>query len=86
MDRTRNAVKALMALAPEQATVIRDGHEAVLPIEDVMVGDRVLIRPGERVAVDGVVLSGASDIDQSTITGESQPVARRAAIPSSPAR
>jgi Zn2+/Cd2+-exporting ATPase len=78
MDRTRNAVKALMALAPEHATVIRDDHELLLRIEDVLVGDRVLIRPGERVAVDGVVLRGASDIDQATITGESQPVAKTA--------
>ena len=74
MDRTRNAVRALMALAPEQATVLRDGREQVLRIEDVLVGDHVVIRPGERVPVDGVVHTGASDIDQSTITGESVPV------------
>ena len=55
MDRTRNAVRALMALAPEQATVLRDGREQVLRIEDVLVGDHVVIRPGERVPVDGVV-------------------------------
>jgi Cd2+/Zn2+-exporting ATPase len=78
MDRTRDAVRALMALAPEEATVIRDGHERVLPIDEVQVGDRVLIRPGERVPVDGLVLEGASDIDQSTITGESLPVGKRA--------
>ena len=76
MDRTRNAVRALMALAPEQATVLRDGREQVLSIEDVLVGDRVVIRPGERVPVDGMVLSGASDIDQATITGESTPVTK----------
>ena len=76
MDRTRNAVRALMALAPEEATVIRDGVEHVLRIEEVLVGDRVLIRPGDRVPVDGTVVSGASDIDQATITGESQPVSK----------
>jgi Cd2+/Zn2+-exporting ATPase len=76
MDRTRNAVRALMALAPEQATVLRDGREQVLAIEDVLVGDQVIIRPGERVPVDGVVRSGASDIDQATITGESVPVSK----------
>ena len=76
MDRTRNAVRALMALSPEHATVLRDGHEQLVRIEDVLVGERVIVRPGERVPVDGSVTSGHSDIDQSTITGESQPVAK----------
>jgi len=76
MDRTRNAVRALMALAPETATVLHGQRESIVPIDEVQVGDRVLVRPGERVAVDGVVRTGRSDVDQATITGESVPVSR----------
>src|SRR3954451_467518 len=76
MDRTRNAVRALMALAPETATVLHGQSESVVPIDEVQVGDLVLVRPGERVAVDGTVRSGRSDVDQATITGESVPVSR----------
>lgn len=78
LDRTRNAVRALMALSPEHATVLRDGSEQLVRIEDVLVGERVVIRPGERVPVDGSVRRGDSEIDQATITGESQPVPKTA--------
>ncbi len=74
MERTRDAVRALMALMPESVTVIRDNVEELIPLEEVRIGDVVLVRPGERIAVDGVVLSGRSEIDESTITGESIPV------------
>lgn len=76
MGRTHNAVRALMDLRPDNALVLRDGIEQLLPIERVLRGDTVLVRPGERLPTDGVILSGASAIDQSTITGESMPVTR----------
>jgi Cd2+/Zn2+-exporting ATPase len=77
LGRTRRAVRALMELSPEVATVLRPdlpGGQAVLPVEEIVVGDIVLVRPGERIAVDGVVIAGASAVDQSAITGESLPV------------
>ncbi|MER3438285.1 MAG: heavy metal translocating P-type ATPase, partial [Chloroflexota bacterium] len=77
LGRTRRAVRALMELSPEVATVLRPdlpGGQAVLPVEEIAVGDIVLVRPGERIAVDGVVIAGASAVDQSAITGESLPV------------
>src|SRR5215213_9988696 len=77
LGRTQRAVRALMELSPEVATVLRDGQEQVVPIEDLRLGEVVLVRPGERVAVDGCVLAGETAIDQSAITGESIPVAKR---------
>ena len=74
LERSRNAVDALMELAPREARVLRDGQEHVVPVEDVRVGDHVRVRPGERIAVDGVVRDGASSVDQSPVTGESVPV------------
>lgn len=78
LDRTRNAVRALMALSPEHATVLRDGAEVLVRIEEVLVGERVIVRPGERLPVDGRVTGGHSDVDQATITGESLPVQKAA--------
>ena len=81
LGRTRRAVRALMALSPEVATLVRPdlpGGEAVVPVERLAVGDVVLVRPGERVAVDGTVVDGETTIDQAAITGESLPVAKRA--------
>jgi Cd2+/Zn2+-exporting ATPase len=77
LGRTQRAVRALMELSPEVATVLRDGEERVVPIEELRLGEVVLVRPGERVAVDGCVLAGETAIDQSAITGESLPVAKR---------
>jgi Cd2+/Zn2+-exporting ATPase len=77
LGRTQRAVRALMELSPEVATVLRDGQERVVPIEDLRLGEIVLVRPGERVAVDGCVLAGETAIDQSAITGESIPVDKR---------
>jgi len=75
-DRARNAIRALMDLAPAEATVQRDGHTAVVPVEDLVVGDRVLVRPGERLPADGRVVEGQSEVNQAPITGESVPVAK----------
>ncbi len=72
--QTADAIRALNALRPTTATVRRDGAEHPVPIEAVQVGDQVVVRPGERVAVDGEVIEGASHLDESLITGESRPV------------
>ncbi|WP_248277348.1 heavy metal translocating P-type ATPase, partial [Brasilonema octagenarum] len=71
--RTRNAISALMDLTPPTATVKRGSKEVTVPVESVQVGDILTIRPGQRVALDGIVVSGTSAIDQSPITGESIP-------------
>ncbi|HSK33557.1 MAG TPA: copper-translocating P-type ATPase, partial [Propionicimonas sp.] len=72
--RTAAAVTALVGLAPKTARVIRDGIEVDVPVEDVVVGDVVRIRPGEKIPVDGVVVSGTTTVDESMLTGESLPV------------
>jgi Cu+-exporting ATPase len=71
------AIKRLMGLRPKTARVIRDGREQDLPIEDVVRGDIVVVRPGEKIATDGEVISGSSAVDESMLTGESVPVAKR---------
>ena len=71
--RTTGAITALMDLAPKTATVVRDGSEQVVPTEQVRVGDRVVVRAGESVPVDGVVVEGTALIDESAITGEPVP-------------
>jgi P-type Cu+ transporter len=71
--RTSDAIKKLIGLRPRTATVVRDGEEIEVPIEDVGVGDVILVRPGEKVAVDGTVVGGESSVDESMITGEPIP-------------
>ena len=73
---TSGAIRALMALQPPTARVLRDGIEREVPVADLVVGERVVLRPGERVPSDGVVESGATAFDESMITGESMPVDR----------
>ena len=75
---TSDAIRRLIGLAPRTARVIRDGTEVDVPVAEVRVGDHVRVRPGESIAVDGVVTDGASGVDESMITGESLPVAKRA--------
>ena len=72
--RTSSAMRALMDLRPKTALVVRDGHELDMPVEDVVSGDVVLVKPGQRVAVDGEVVEGISWVDESMLTGESAPV------------
>ena len=72
--RTSEAIKKLIGLQAKQARVIRDGLELDIPIEAVRVGDVVVVRPGEKVPVDGVILEGSSSLDESMLTGESLPV------------
>jgi len=73
-ERARRAVKDLTALSPQTARLESDGHEIEVPIGQVSVGDIVVVRPGEKIPVDGVVVSGQATVDQATITGESMPV------------
>ncbi|NOZ50446.1 MAG: cadmium-translocating P-type ATPase [Chloroflexi bacterium] len=77
LDRARNAVNALGELMPKTARVKRDGRITELPVGRVQIGDVVVVRPGDRMPVDGRVVAGASAVDQSPITGESAPVAKR---------
>ena len=72
--KTSQAIKALVELAPKTATIERHHQEFVLPIEEVLVGDIVIVKPGEKLPVDGVVIEGSSAIDESMLTGESIPV------------
>ncbi|MEK7787873.1 MAG: heavy metal translocating P-type ATPase, partial [Chloroflexota bacterium] len=79
--RTSEAIKKLMGLRAKTARVIRDGAEADIPIDDVRVSDLVIVRPGEKIPVDGVVVEGKSTVDESMLTGESMPVEKRAGLP-----
>jgi Zn2+/Cd2+-exporting ATPase len=74
MDRARRSIRALMDLAPKEARIRRDGGEAVVPVEEVQIGDLLLIRPGEKLPMDGIVRAGVSAVNQAPITGESLPV------------
>jgi Cu+-exporting ATPase len=76
-SRSSAAIKKLLELQAKTARVIRDGQEVDVPIEEVVVGDTVLVRPGEKVPVDGVILKGESAIDESVVTGESVPVDKK---------
>ena len=76
--RTSEAIKKLIGLQPRSARVIRDGVEATVPVAGVRVGELIVVRPGERVPLDGTIVSGSSAIDESMITGESIPVDRSA--------
>jgi Cu+-exporting ATPase len=76
--RTSEAIKALMGLQAKTARVVRAGEEQDIPVEDVAVGDLVVVRPGEKVPVDGVIAEGTSTVDESMLTGESLPVDKKA--------
>src|SRR5437899_97322 len=77
MGRTRHALRALLKLRPARALVVRDGREIEVEAEAVNVGERVIVKPGEAIPVDGVVVAGASLVDQSHLTGESVPVPKQ---------
>ncbi len=74
MDRARDSLRELMELSPDEATVRRNGAERTVPTDDVDVGETVIVRPGEKVPLDGTVTEGESAVDESPITGESVPV------------
>jgi Cu+-exporting ATPase len=75
-SRTGAAIRALLDLSPKMARVVRDGREQDIPLEQVIPGDRLRVRPGEKIPVDGAVLEGTSGVDESMITGESIPVSK----------
>ena len=72
--RTSEAIKSLMGLAPKTATLFKDGAEIEVTVDELMAGDRLVVRPGERIPVDGIVIEGRSSVDESMLTGESMPV------------
>ena len=74
--QTTGALKALMQLAPAEATVLRDGREVTVPAASLALGDTVIVRPGGRIPVDGTVTEGATSVDESAMTGESMPIAK----------
>ncbi len=74
MDKARNSLQELMDLSPDEATVKRDGEEETIPVDAVTVGDVVVVRPGEKIPMDGTVADGESAVNQAPITGESVPV------------
>ena len=75
--KTGEAIKKLMGLAPKNATLLKDGVELAIPIEEVEVGDIIVVKPGESIPVDGIVTFGASSVDEAMLTGESIPVDKR---------
>ena len=81
IDRTRKAIKSLMKLRPEKALVRRDGGTVLLPVCELVVGDVLVVRPGESIALDSVIIEGTSAIDQASITGESMPVSKKVGDP-----
>jgi len=76
--RTGAAIRKLLSLAPNTATLLRDGQEQVIPADELTVGDVVVVRPGERIPVDGIIVSGESNVDESMLTGEPLPVRKSA--------
>ncbi len=81
MDRTHAAIKGLMELSPDEALVKIDGGEMLIPVEQLHIGDIIVVKPGERIAADGEIMHGRSEIDQSPITGESIPVEKQPGDP-----
>lgn len=75
--KTSEAIKKLMNLTPKKATVIRNGEELLISVEEVVVGDIVIVKPGERIPVDGIIIEGYTSIDESMLTGESLPVEKQ---------
>ncbi|HXX36497.1 MAG TPA: heavy metal translocating P-type ATPase [Thermodesulfobacteriota bacterium] len=75
--KTSEAIKKLIGLQPKTARVIRNGNEADIPVEEVVVGEMVMVRPGEKIPVDGIVREGYSSVDESMVTGESLPVEKK---------
>ena len=79
--RTSEAIKKLMGLQAKTARVVRNSEEIEIPVDEVLVGDRIIVKPGEKIPVDGVVVDGKSSVDESMITGESMPVAKSSGDP-----
>jgi len=78
MDRTQRAIESLLTLRPSEALVKRNGGNIKLPVEEIEIGEIVIVRPGEQIAVDGVLSEGSTNVDESSLTGESMPVSKTA--------
>lgn len=76
-SRTSGAIQRLIALKPKTARVVRDGREIEIPVEEIRVGETIVVRPGEKIPVDGVIIEGQSSVDESMLTGESLPVDKK---------
>jgi Cd2+/Zn2+-exporting ATPase len=81
IDRTRKAIKSLMKLRPDKALVRRDDGIELVPVDELVIGDVLVVRPGESIALDSVIIEGTSSVDQSSLTGESMPVSKKAGDP-----
>lgn len=81
MDRTQRAIESLLTLRPSEALVKRGGGNIKLPVEEIEIGEVVIVRPGEQIAVDGVLLEGNTNVDESSLTGESMPVSKTVGSP-----
>lgn len=79
--KTSDAIRSLMELTPDQATLLKDGNQEQIPVDEIVVGDILLIRPGERLPVDGMVVKGSSYVDESMLTGESLPISKNEGDP-----
>jgi Cd2+/Zn2+-exporting ATPase len=77
MEKARASIRSLMELSPQEATIIRNGQETLVPVDMIGIGDVMIVKPGQRIALDGVVLEGISTINQAAITGESVPVEKK---------
>lgn len=73
MEKARQSIRSLMEIAPKEASVIRDGQEIVVPVEELLVGDELIVRPGEKIPIDGTIEYGSTTIHEAAITGESMP-------------
>lgn len=74
LEKARNSIKALMGLAPKEASIIRNGQEMRLDVKEIQIDDVMIVKPGEKIAMDGIIVKGSSTINQAAITGESMPV------------
>ncbi|PZD94914.1 cadmium-translocating P-type ATPase [Paenibacillus sambharensis] len=77
MNKARQSIRSLMDIAPREATIERNGRQVSIPVEDIRVGDRMVVKPGQKIAMDGVIINGESGINQAAITGESIPAWKR---------
>jgi Cd2+/Zn2+-exporting ATPase len=74
MDKARNSIESLMNIAPKEALILRGHHEMMVAVDEIEVGDIMIVKPGQKLAMDGRIIKGASTLNQAAITGESEPV------------
>ncbi len=76
MDKARQSIRSLMGIAPNAATILRNGQEIEIPVGEIVIGDIMIVKPGQKIAMDGIVVNGYSSVNQAAITGESIPVTK----------